>query len=594
MRRKNKRSNTSTRDSKPTQPLKVGFKAPDSKAIQSYAKDGFANLTSRLGVGNVDNQISEGFYELNLLTRNRLQLEAAYRGSWIVGAMVDAIAEDMTKAGVTITTSEGAKDVQNFQAYLKRLQIWSSLCDVKKWARLYGGALGVLQIAGQDLSTPLRIETIAKGQFTGISVYDRWQLIPDLTTVIPDGPDIGLPAFYTIITSAEILAAQGDGKPVTATSDLTQLGGTRVHHSRVIRQIGVKLPFWQAITEQMWGMSELERIHDRLVSFDTSTMSAANLINHAHLRSVGVDGLREILSSGGKAEEGLIKMFEYMRLMQSNEGLTLLDAKDTFSTTAYSFSGLSDMMLQFGQQLSGASGIPLVRLFGQSPAGLNATGESDIRNYYDNINSAQEADFRGAMDKIIRVGWQSAFGRPCPKDMEFLFTPLWQMTAKEKAEIGEIKTRTVTSAFESSLVNRSVAVKELRGQSAETGVFTNITDEDIAEAENDVPLPGGEPSEEISTEPATGDIDPNASLNGAQVTSMLTVINQVSAGTLPRETAVKMMSAAYPITEEQASEILGKVGKGFKPEQAITDSVKVKKLNAIDAAIERIKRAVRK
>lgn len=504
MSKKHTRRNASKDSKQPTNSptvVKVGFKPHSSAAIQSYAKDGFANLTSRLGVGNVDNQLSEGFYELNLLTRNRMQLEAAYRGSWIVGAMVDAIAEDMTKAGVTITTSEGANDVQNFQAYLKRLQVWNSLCDIKKWARLYGGAIGVLQIAGQALDTPLRIETIAKGQFTGISTYDRWQLIPDLTVVIPDGPDIGLPAFYTIITSAEILAAQGDGKPVTKASDLTTLCGTRVHHSRVIRQIGVKLPFWQAITESMWGMSELERIHDRLVSFDTSTMSAANLINHAHLRSVGVDGLREILSSGGKAEEGLIKMFEYMRLMQSNEGLTLLDAKDTFATTAYSFAGLSDMMLQFGQQLSGASGIPLVRLFGQSPAGLNSTGESDIRNYYDNINAGQEADLRNPLDKIIRVGWQSAFGRPCPKDMEFTFTSLWQMTPEQKANVGRTKAETVAGSFEAGLLKRSAAMKELRGQSAETGLFSNITDEDISEAEgDDVPLPGGEPSPELLSE----------------------------------------------------------------------------------------------
>lgn len=493
MSKKHKRTRASDSNKQPTKTVvKPTFVAPDTKAIQTYARDGFANFVSRLGVNpGMDNQISEGIYELNLLTRNRLQLEAAYRGSWIVGAMIDAVAEDMTRAGVTISTSEGAKEIQNFQAGLKRLRVWETLCDEIKWARLYGGALGVLMVEGQDLSTPLRIETVGKGQFQGVAVYDRWQLYPDLTNVIPSGPDIGLPAYYTIITSADLIAKQeqqANQQAFTTNNSLAM--GTRVHHSRVIRLIGVKLPFYQAITEMMWGMSELERIHDRLVSFDTATMSSANLINHANLRTVKVANLREILSSGGKAEEGLIKMFEYMRLYQSNEGLTLLDGEDDFATTQYTFSGLSDMMLQFGQQLSGASGIPLVRLFGQSPAGLNSTGESDIRNYYDNINAQQEASLRPGVDKILRVAWQSLFGKPCPNDMEFMFTPLWQMTAKEKAEIGEIKTRTVTSAYESGLVDRPIAVKELRGASAETGLFGNITDEYISEAESDdVPMP---------------------------------------------------------------------------------------------------------
>lgn len=464
--------------------------------VQKKIGDGFANFASRVGAGpNMDNQLSEGFYEFNLLTRNRIQLEAAYRGSWIVGSMIDSIAEDMTKAGITITSSDRPEDLIDLDAYMSRLGIWSALCDTKKWARLYGGAIGVLMIDGQDLSTPLRIETIGKGQFSGIAVYDRWQLFPDLMNVIPSGPDMGLPAYYYILTTQTLLNGKTNenGEANFGVVNAQMDAGIRVHHSRVIRQIGVKLPFYQAITEQLWGMSELERIHDRLVSFDTATMSSANLINHAHLRTVGVDGLREILSSGGKAEEGLIKMFEYMRLLQSNEGITLLDKNDMFATTSYSFAGLSDMMLQFGQQLSGASGIPLVRLFGQSPAGLNSTGESDIRNYYDNINAQQESDFRRPMERILAVAYQSCFGKPRPTDMQFKFTSLWQMTPEQKANVGKTVTETVTSAHDAGAIKRSTMLKELKQASSETGLFSNISDEEIEEAENDdVPLPGGE------------------------------------------------------------------------------------------------------
>jgi len=477
--------------------LKITTPVSDDKTKKNVV-DGFANFTSRLGVNpGTNNQLSDGYYVLNLLTRNRMQLEAAYRGSWIVGKMVDAVAEDMTKAGIDITSSEAAEDIEELQSGLSRLGIWNALCDTVKWARLYGGAIAVMMIDGQSLDTPLRIETVGKGQFTGLSVYDRWQLEPDLTEIINSGPNFGLPAYYRIITASDIINADKKGAMGSGSGFLnTSLGyGIRVHHSRVIRMIGVKLPFYQAITEMLWGMSEIERIHDRLVSFDTATLSAANLINHANLRTVKVNQLREILSSGGKAEEALIRMFEYMRLVQSNEGLTLLDGEDDYSSTAYSFAGLSDMMLQFGQQLSGASDIPLVRLFGQSPAGLNSTGESDLRTYYDGINSSQESTMRLGVNTIIRVAYQSLFGREAPSDMQFKFTALWQLSLLDKSTVAKTNSETIAGSYEAGLIKRVTAVKELRQQSSETGVFTNITDEDIAEAEQEesVPMPSDIP-----------------------------------------------------------------------------------------------------
>lgn len=462
--------------------------------IREQVGDSFANFASRVGVGpGMDNQLSAGFYQFNLLTRNRVQLEAAYRGSWVVGKIVDSVAEDMTKAGITVTSSEAAEDIQDLQAYLQQIGLWGSLCDTIKWSRLYGGAIGVMQIEGQKLDTPLRVDTVSKGQFTGLTVYDRWQLYPDVNNVIRSGPDLGLPAYYTIITSPMVLAPQADGQGMTDTAGFIN-SGIRVHHSRIVRMAGIKLPFFQAITEQMWGMSLIERVHDRLVSFDQSTMSAANLINHAHLRTVRVDKLRDVIATGGKAMEGMIAMFEYMRLFQSNEGLTLLDKEDESSTTSYSFAGLADMMVQFGQQLSGASEIPLVRMFGQSPAGLNSTGESDLKNYYGDINAKQEATLRNPLTKILKVAYRSRFGKPAPKDLQYTFTSLWQETGETKATVARTKTETVAGQYESGLVPRVVALKELRQQSAETGLWTNITDEMIDEAEkendlDDVPMP---------------------------------------------------------------------------------------------------------
>lgn len=474
------------------------FRAKDrasKSAIRAMTEDGFDNFVARIGL-NANNVLSAGGYEFNLVTRNRIELEAAYRGSWIVGQVIDSVAEDMTRAGIDLTTSESDADIPEFKKGMTRLKIWNSICLLIKWGRLYGGAIGVMQIDGQDLSTPLNLDSIGEDQFKGIIVYDRWQLNPDLTRVIESGPDIGLPMFYYVVT----------GSTQSSPTAPTPNGQIKIHHSRCIRYTGIDLPFFQAITEMMWGESILERLWDRLIAFDSATMSSANLLERACNRTIGIEGLREIIAAGGAAQKGLEAQFEMMREFQTNEGITLLDKEDEHAVVVYTFSGLAEIILQFGQQLAGASSIPLVRLFSQSPAGLNATGDSDIRMYYDNIYSQQESKLRTPFDVLVKVMWRSLFGKPTPADLDFDFTPLWQMSETDKATNAKTVAETVIGAYEAGVTDRKTALEELRDSSANTGVFSNITDEQIQEAENDPPpgedeppLPGGDP---VAADPA--------------------------------------------------------------------------------------------
>jgi hypothetical protein len=147
-------------------------------------------------------------------------------------------------------------------------------------------------------------------------------------------------------------------------------------------------------------------------------------------------------------------------------------------------------------------------MFGQSPAGFS-TGEADLRNYYDGINSQQNVKLRAGVKRIYELLCRSELGIKVPDGFKVEFEPLWQLSAKEKAEIGEINTRTVLAAEAQSTVNHATALKELKGQSEETGVWTNITDDEIKEAEaeppplseTDLPNPPGPEEADASLSP---------------------------------------------------------------------------------------------
>lgn len=433
------------------------------------AGDSFQNFEARVGYGT-NNQTSASSYGFDFISRNRIQLEAMYRSSWVVGAVVDCVADDMTRAGIEIESDLPPDQMDRIHAAFERMAIWDRINDTIKWSRLYGGAIGVMMIDGQNMATPLRLETVGKDQFKGILVLDRWLIQPTLNDLVKEfGPDLGQPKFYDIVADSMALARQ------------------RIHYSRVIRLDGVELPYWQKISENLWGQSVIERLFDRLIAFDSTTAGAAQLVYKAHLRTLAIDDLRTVIAAGGPALEALLKNVEMIRRFQSNEGITLIDAKDKFESHQYSFSGLDNVLLQFGQQLSGATGIPLVRLFGQSPAGLNSTGESDVRNYYDNIKQQQERRLRLPLTRLLEVIVRSELGIEPPEGFQFGFNPLWQLSDTEKADIAQKTTQTVTEACDAGLISHQTALKELRQSSHVTGVWSNITDEMIAEADDELP-----------------------------------------------------------------------------------------------------------
>jgi len=284
--------------------------------------------------------------------------------------------------------------------------------------------------------------------------------------------------------------------------------GLRVHHSRCIRFIGIELPYYQRITELHWGASVVERAYDRILALDSATHGAANLMLRSYLRVIGVDRLREILAAGGAAEKALLKMFAMIRHMPTNEGVTLIDKNDQFQTYNWTFAGVYDAIQAFAEQIAGATGIPLVRLLGQSPKGFS-TGEADLRNYYDTIATQQDDDLRPAFERLLPILARSLWGRPLPDGWNFEFRSLWQPSETDKGTIATQDTQNVAGAVGAGLVTEAQALSELRDRSRLTGRWATITDEDIARAKSAETAP---PPPELGEE-RTG---PSAQAEGGQ------------------------------------------------------------------------------
>ena len=91
-------------------------------------------------------------------------------------------------------------------------------------------------------------------------------------------------------------------------------------------------------------------------------------------------------------------------------------------------------------------------------------------------------------------------------DLDYKFNPIKTADNKEMSDLADKSTTAVNTVYVSGLISQKTALKELRQQSEITGLFSNITDEDIDKADDTtnlgeiLPDLGGDYSGSMETE----------------------------------------------------------------------------------------------
>lgn len=463
---------------------KVINKNKQFKPPRGLTTDAFANVLARLGAGT-PNLLEGTEYPMTRITRDYQLMNSLYRSHWIVRKIIDTIPEDMCKNWINITTQLEPDQLRKLEKLQRTTRVKAKILEGLKWGRLYGGAGALVMIEGHEdiLDQPLDYDDIMPGSFKGLFVTDRWSGISPSTELVDDinDPEFGLPEFYNVTTE--------DGQDL------------RVHHSRIIRFVGRQLPYWEKLAETYWGASEVEVVFDELKKRDNTSWNIAQLVFLANLRVLKMGDLGETLAIGNeKVQERLYNTVQAQNWLMSNMGLYILNKDDDFSTHQYTFAGLNDIYESFMMDVAGACEIPVTRLFGRSPAGMDATGESDLQNYYDTIEIKQESTLTPILDKLLPILCMSEFGA-IPDDLDYGYNPVRTPNDSEVAELVDKKSSSVNNLYQSGLISQKIALKELRQMSDSTGMFTNITDEDIENADgfvNEADLGGLEDYEQNS------------------------------------------------------------------------------------------------
>jgi hypothetical protein len=146
---------------------------------------------------------------------------------------------------------------------------------------------------------------------------------------------------------------------------------------------------------------------------------------------------------------------ELFTATRSNKGLMILDKeREELAQVNTPLSGLHELQAQSQEHMCSVSRTPAIVLTGISPSGLNASSDGEIRVFYDWIAAQQEANWREPLETVLKVVQLSLFGEIDP-DIGFTFTPLYQMTPKELADIREADSRTAASYIDLGVIDAS-------------------------------------------------------------------------------------------------------------------------------------------
>jgi phage-related protein (TIGR01555 family) len=169
----------------------------------------------------------------------------------------------------------------------------------------------------------------------------------------------------------------------------------------------------------------------------------------------------------------VLRRMQLANTAKGNSGALIIDAKEEYQQKNASFGGLPDITDRFMQLAASAAGIPMTLLFEQSPGGLNASGASDTRGYYDRIKVQQTLHMQPEMSGFDECLIRSALGNR-PDELHYTWKPLWQPTAKERADVGKISAETIRLAIDMGAVSEEAGGSALVNALTESGAFPGL------------------------------------------------------------------------------------------------------------------------
>lgn len=528
--------------------------------------DGYVNSVTALGT-------SRDKMSYNRFVRGRLldteTLDALYSENDLAARACNVVPEEELRQGYGIsvtpdTDDESGKAIEDASSIATdvhsaadALGLQNKFIEARVWGRVFGGGALLLgaddgaTVENQRLKEPLNEKAIAT--FDHINVIDRRYMHPISFYTDPTDPKFGKAKTFIITPQATSSAAAANA----------MRGTIEIHETRLVIFGGTRTTIRTRQQNGGWDTPVLQRMNKTLEQFGVSWDALAHIVQDA---SQGVFKMRGFIDALSSNEAPLVmQRLDVMDMARSVVRAVVLDEEgESFERQKFSWAGIHKPFELFMLRLAASVPMPVTILFGQAPAGMDATGESDIRWFYDTIRTSRENEVKPSLEYILRLIMLSKAGPTkgqVPDSWGVTFPSLWQATPTEQAELEKTYAERDKIYIDAEVLTpEEVAVARFgpEGFSSETQI--NLE-------ERRALLEAGDLDDDIAATPtldpdigttATGDDVAKQALNGAQVIALVDVATKVQAGELAQTSGTAIVLAAIPsLNVAEASAIVG-------------------------------------
>lgn len=304
-----------------------------------------------------------------------------YKSGGIGAKVITRVADDITRKGFTIKNDTNGGIRKSFD----KLKALSKFNRAIRWARAYGGAIiTIIAQDGKPLTEPLNPKAVRK-----VERLDVWEAgISNRVTVHeyytdPTQEDYGIPKIYCV-------NKHHGGEPLY------------IHESRCIRIDGRPYDTAMQYANNGWDGSELEPVYDALISMYSAMMSGEQVLDEMVIGTLKIDNL-DAMCADEEGESRLRKRLDLVDKSKSNENTIAIDINEEYERHTVNLSGMSNIQHNAMLVVAGSSDIPATFLFGSSPDGQNATGDSDKEQYYGKIEAEREYLLKPALLRLLEI-----------------------------------------------------------------------------------------------------------------------------------------------------------------------------------------------
>ena len=356
-----------------------------------------------------------------------IELDTIYRDNKIIQNIVDIPAEDMVRAGITIST-DNDEVRQQLEEKLNKLDWQEKFGKLLKYKRLYGDgfiSIGTTERQEFELSDEINPNNIISVDyihtFTPKKVSDI-QLIDDVFSI-----DYGKPDYYRIrsVTTDKI-----------------------IHPSRIIRA------HTDIEEDEVWGRSILEPMMDTIKVFDTALWSVGQILFDYTFK------VYKTKDAESMTKQELQEARMLMDYMFRTEALALIAEDEELQRHTIQTGGITELLDFVWESISGAAQMPKNVILGQQQGTITG-GQYDIVNYFNRVESEQESILKPKLYKLIDLILASdEFGMP-DLDYSIQFNSLWSMDDTEQIDLKK-KLAEIDQIYMSWDVLSPEEVKEMR------------------------------------------------------------------------------------------------------------------------------------